>query len=154
MNFLIDHNLRGHAVVLLGNLAASGWLDFISIRFILFEEVGLLINSDDRVVWQLAQSSQMMLLTANRSMKGKNSLEQVIREENTPTSLPVVTISSINRLLAEPDYRERCVNRLVEIAVDMEDYRGAGRIFIPQSCMVCASIQICGAQHNNTIDKL
>lgn len=50
MNFLIDHNLRGHAVVLLGNLAASGWLDFISIRFILFEEVGLLINSDARVV--------------------------------------------------------------------------------------------------------
>jgi hypothetical protein len=40
MNFLVDHNLRGHSLVLAGVLAASGWLDLISIRFILFEEVG------------------------------------------------------------------------------------------------------------------
>lgn len=131
MKFLIDHNLRGHAVVLLGSLTASGWLDLISIQFVLFEEVSLSIDSNDRMVWQLAQSNQMILLTANRSMKGKNSLEQVMREENTSTSLPVVTIGSIDRLLAEPDYRERCVNRLVEIVVDIEGYRGARRIFIP-----------------------
>lgn len=131
MNFLIDHNLRGHAVVLLGSLTASGWLDLLSIRFVLFEEVGLPIDSDDRMVWQLAQCNQMILLTANRSMKGKNSLEQVMREENTSTSLPVVTIGNIDRLLAEPGYRERCVNRLVEIVVDIEDFRGARRIFIP-----------------------
>ncbi|NJL09949.1 MAG: ACP S-malonyltransferase [Calothrix sp. SM1_7_51] len=131
MKFLIDHNLRGHAIVLLGNLASSGWLDLISIRFFLFEEVGLSIDSDDRVVWRCAQSNQMILLTANRSMKGKNSLEQVMREENTPTSLPVVTIGSVDKLLVEVDYRERCVNRLVDIVVDIEDYRGAMRIFIP-----------------------
>jgi Domain of unknown function (DUF5615) len=131
MNFLIDHNLRGHAVVLLGNLTASGWLDSLSIRFVLFEEAGLSIDSDDRVVWQFAQANQMILLTANRSMKGKNSLEQVMREENTDKSLPVVTIGSIDRLLAETNYREQCVNRLVEIVVDIEDLRGARRIFIP-----------------------
>jgi predicted nuclease of predicted toxin-antitoxin system len=131
MNFLIDHNLRGHAVILLGSLTASGWLELISIRFVLFEEVGLSIDSDDRVVWQFAQANQMILLTANRSMKGKNSLEQVMREENTSTSLPVVTIGNIDRLLAEPDYRESCVNRLVDIVVDIEDYRGTRRIFIP-----------------------
>lgn len=131
MNFLIDHNLRGHAVVLLGSLTASGWLDLISIRFVLFEEVELAIDSNDRVVWRFAQANQMILLTANRSMKGKNSLEQVMREENTPTSLPVVTIGNIDRLLAEPDYRERCVNCLVDIVVDIEDFRGAMRIFIP-----------------------
>ncbi len=27
MNILVDHNLRGHSVVLAGSLAASGWLD-------------------------------------------------------------------------------------------------------------------------------
>ena len=54
-----------------------------------------------------------------------------MREENTPTSLPVVTIANIERLLAEPDYRDRCVNRLVDIVVDIEDYQGARRIFIP-----------------------
>ncbi|MBW4501171.1 MAG: ACP S-malonyltransferase [Scytonema hyalinum WJT4-NPBG1] len=131
MNFLIDHNLRGHAVVLLGSLTASGWLDLISIRFVLFEEVELPIDSDDRVVWRFAQANQMILLTANRSMKGKNSLEQVMRQENIPTSLPVVTIGNIDRLLAEPDYRERCVNCLVNIVLDIEDFRGAMRIFIP-----------------------
>lgn len=131
MNFLVDHNLRGHSLVLAGVLAASGWLDLISIRFILFEEVGLAVTSDDRVVWRYAQANQMILITANRSMKGKDSLEQVMREENTPTSLPVVTIANIERLLAEPDYRDRCVNRLVDIVVDIEDYQGARRIFIP-----------------------
>jgi predicted nuclease of predicted toxin-antitoxin system len=117
MNVLVDHNLRGQSVVLAGSLAASGWLDLISIRFVLFEEVGLAINSDDRTVWCCAQSNEMILLTANRSMKGKDSLEQVMREENTPTSLPVVTIGNINRL--------------VDIIVEIEDYRGARRIFIP-----------------------
>ncbi|NJK52002.1 MAG: DUF5615 family PIN-like protein [Leptolyngbyaceae cyanobacterium SU_3_3] len=131
MNFLVDHNLRGHSVVLAGSLAASGWLELISIRFVLFEEVGLAITSDDRVVWQYAQDNQMILITANRSMKGKDSLEQVMREENTPTSLPVITIGNIDRLMAEPDYRERCVDRLVDVIVDIEDYRGARRIFIP-----------------------
>jgi predicted nuclease of predicted toxin-antitoxin system len=131
MNLLIDHNLRGHSIVLAGSLAASGWLDLISIRFVLFEEMGLAVNSDDRAVWRCAQANEMILLTANRSMKGKDSLEQVMREENTPTSLPVVTIGNIDRLLVEPDYRERCVNRLVDIVVDIEDYRGARRIFIP-----------------------
>lgn len=87
MNFLIDHNLRGHSVVLLGSITSRGWLDLISIRFFMFEEVGLSMDSDDRVVWRCAQENQMILLTANRSMKGKNSLEQVMREENTPTSL-------------------------------------------------------------------
>jgi predicted nuclease of predicted toxin-antitoxin system len=131
MNFLVDHNLRGHSVVLAGSLVASGWLDLISIRFVLFEEIDLSDASDDRIVWRCAQANEMILLTANRSMKGKNSLEEVMREENTPNSLPVITIGNINRLLAEPDYRERWVNRLVEIAVDIDDYRGARRIFIP-----------------------
>jgi len=131
MNFLIDHNLRGHAVILSGYLTASGWLDLIPIRFISFEAVGLAVESDDRVVWRFAQTNHMILLTANRSMKGKDSLEQVMREENTPMSLPVVTIGNLDRVLVEPDYRERCVNRLVDIVVDIEDYRGARRIFIP-----------------------
>jgi predicted nuclease of predicted toxin-antitoxin system len=127
MNFLVDHNLRGHSVVLAGSLAASGWLEMVSIRFVLFEEVGLAATSDDRVVWRCAQENRMILITANRSMKGKDSLEQVMREENTPTSLPVVTIGNIDRLMAEPDYRERCVDRLVDIVIDIEDYQGAQR---------------------------
>ena len=92
MIFLIDHNLKGHALVLFGAIASQGWLNIVSIQFVTFAEIELSINSDDRVVWRLAQENQMILLTANRSMKGKNSLEQVMREENTAISLPVITI--------------------------------------------------------------
>jgi hypothetical protein len=131
MIFLVDHNLEGHALLLSGNIASLGWLDLLPIRFITFEEIELSVTSDDRIVWRFAQANQMILLTANRSMKGKNSLEQVMREENTSTSLPVVTIGDANRVLTEPDYRNRCVDRLIEIIFDVDDYRGSSRLFIP-----------------------
>jgi hypothetical protein len=114
----------------LGNIANKGWLDLLPIRFVTFEEMALPIDSNDRIVWRFAQANQMILLTANRSMKGEDSLEQVIREENTTASFPVVTIGSVERL-DEPDYRERCVNRLVEIVIYIENYMGVSRIFIP-----------------------
>lgn len=131
MNFLVDHNLRGQAVVLSGSILSGGWLDWVLIRFITFEEMNLPIDSDDRVVWRLAQSNQMILLTANRSMKGENSLEQVMREEITSTSLPVVTIGDADRLLNDSEYRQRCAIRLVEIVVDLNIYMGVSRLFIP-----------------------
>ncbi len=131
MNFLVDHNLRGHAVLLSGTILSGGWLAWVPIRFITFDEMKLPVNSDDRVVWQLAQSNQMILLTANRSMKGENSLEQVMREEITSASLPVITIGDADRLLNDPEYRERCATRLVEIVLDIDGYRGVSRLFIP-----------------------
>ena len=88
------------------------------------------MESSDRVVWQYAQKHQMLILTANRNMKGEDSLEQVMREENTEDSFPVLTIGSLDRL-SETDYRERCVDRLIEIAVDIDQFKGVGRLFIP-----------------------
>ncbi|MGK7873746.1 MAG: ACP S-malonyltransferase [Xenococcaceae cyanobacterium] len=129
MNFLIDRNLEGYAIQLLGTLANQGWLELLSIRFVMFHEVELAINSSDRAVWRFAQESQMILLTANRRMKGADSLEQTIREENTVTSLPVFTISSLNRF-SDREYREQCAVRLVDILLDLDNYRGVGRVFI------------------------
>jgi len=103
----------------------------LPIRFMTFAELGLPIASDDRIIWRFAQANQMILLTANRSMKGEDSLEQVMREENTLTSLPVITIGNANRLLTDLDYRDRCVERIMEIALDIDDYRGSRRIFVP-----------------------
>ncbi|MDT3675869.1 MAG: DUF5615 family PIN-like protein [Microcystis sp.] len=131
MIFLIDHNLKGHALVFLGAIATQGWLDIVPMQFVTFAEMDLSINSDDRTVWRLAQENQMILLTANRSMKGKDSLEQVMREENTSESLPVITVSNADRLLNDSEYRGRCVESLVEIVLDIDTYRGARRIFIP-----------------------
>ena len=130
MKFLADYNLDGYAPVFLGILTKNGWFELLPIRFVTLKEAGLSMDTSDRILWRFAQSNQMMILTANRNMKGKDSLEQVIREENTTTSLPVVTIGDLDRL-DEFDYRERCVDRMIEIVLDSENYKGVGRLFIP-----------------------
>jgi hypothetical protein len=130
MTFLVDYNLDGYALIFLGILAKEGWLEFASVQFVTFREVGLAMESSDRVVWRYDREHQMMILTANRNMKGGDSLEQVMREENTENSLPVLTIGSLDRL-SEADYRQRCAERLIEIVVDIDNYKGVGRLFIP-----------------------
>lgn len=127
---LVDHNMEGQAILLWGALAAEGWLDLVPLRLMTFGEVGLPFDSDDRTVWRFVQAQRMLLLTDNRSMKGPDSLEQTIREEHTSTTLPVITIGSLDRL-DEQAYRERCATRLVEIALDLDAYAGVTRLFIP-----------------------
>jgi hypothetical protein len=131
MILLVDHNLEGHALLLSGGMTNQGWQELYPIRFVLMEEVSLPKDSSDRVVWRFAQANQMILLTANRRMKGKDSLEQVLREEATLTSLPVVTIGDADRVLNDGDYRDLCVTRLLEIVLYIENYWGTRRIFVP-----------------------
>lgn len=130
MIVLVDYNLTGYVVLFQGTLAAEGWLDLLSIRFVTLQEAGLAADTSDRIIWQFAQLNQMLLLTANRNAKGKDSLEQVIREEGTSTSLPVITIGNLDRLV-EREYRERCSVRLADIVLSIENYLGVSRLFIP-----------------------
>ncbi|MBD2502889.1 ACP S-malonyltransferase [Anabaena azotica] len=130
MIFLVDYNLTGYVVLFQGTLAAQGWLDLLSIRFVTLTEVGLAVDSNDRMIWRYAQSNQMLLLTANRNAKGEDSLEQTIRDEGTSTTLPVITIGSLDKLV-EKNYREQCSARLVEIVLYVDNYRGVSRLFIP-----------------------
>ncbi|GBE94617.1 ACP S-malonyltransferase [Nostoc cycadae WK-1] len=60
------------------------------------------------MVWLFAQEKQMILLTANRSMKGEDSLEQVIRQESLPTSLPVITLANVDRIYRKKISRTVC----------------------------------------------
>ena len=127
---LVDHDIEGQVLILWGVLAAEGWLDLCSLPLVTFAVVGLPVDSSDRMVWRFAQTHGMVLLTHNRNMNDEDSLEQTIREENTPLSLPVITIGRVERL-RERSYRERCVVRLIEIGLEIEQYLGTGRIFIP-----------------------
>jgi len=43
----------------------------------------------------------------------------------------VVTIGDADRVLTDPDYRNRCVDRLIEIVFDIDDYKGTMRLFVP-----------------------
>jgi hypothetical protein len=72
----------------------------------------------------------MLLLTDNRNRKKKDSLEQTMREQSRPESLPVLTIGNADRL-TEREYREKCAARLAEIIYDLEKLRGTCRLFLP-----------------------
>ena len=130
ITILVDHDIEGQALTLWGTLAAEGWLTLLPVQLVTFAQIGLPLDSSDRIVWHTAQARGMMLLTHNRNMKGDDSLEQTIRKNTTPITLPVVTIGRIDRI-RERAYRERCVVRLIEIRLDIETYLGVGRIFIP-----------------------
>jgi len=108
----------------------AGWLELNLVRLLTFTDAGISLASTDRAVWRFVQEHGMLLLTGNRNMDGMDSLEQTIREENHPASLPVVTIGNLDRM-AEREYREACADRLIEIGIDLDNYLGVGRIYIP-----------------------
>jgi hypothetical protein len=128
---LADHNIEGHAQLLLGTIQAMGLAELLDVRVTTLVEVGLSEASPDREVWRRAQELGMVLLTANRRRREHDSLEQTLREEVTPTSLPVLTISRARQLLTDSAYRRICAERVAEIIFDMEQYRGVTRLFVP-----------------------
>jgi len=127
---LVDQDIEDQVLILWGTLAAEGWLALCPLELVTFVQVGLPVDSSDRTVWRFAQAHGTILLTHNRNMNDADFLEHTIREENTPTSLPVITLGRAERL-RERAYRERCVVRLIEIGLEIERYLGTGRIVIP-----------------------
>lgn len=130
MTILLDHHMKKQGILLWATMGNEGWLKLLDIPMLTFDDVGLPIDSNDRDVWRFSQTKQLILLTGNRNKDGADSLEQTIRDENTPNSLPVITVGIVDRL-EESAYREECAERLVEIILNIENYLGIGRIYIP-----------------------
>src|SRR5260370_22418381 len=127
---LSDHDMEGQAALLFSAMQNLGWADLLDIHLARFLEVGLPETTPDRLVWRYAQAQQMLLLTGNRSMKGADSLEETIRQENTPTALPVLTVSVVERL-EEISYREPRSDRIAEIVLGRDQYHGTRRLDHP-----------------------
>lgn len=127
---LSDHDIEGHAHAIIGVLGAEGWLDMVDLRLTTFTDANLPFDSSDRAVWQFAQENGMILLTNNRNMDDEDSLEQTLRDENTPSSLPVITIANVGRL-SERSYRERCAFQILEVVLELDKNLGRSRIYIP-----------------------
>jgi hypothetical protein len=72
----------------------------------------------------------LLLITNNRNRDDESSLQATIEIENTPDSLPVITIANIEQL-AVAEYRQLAVHKLIEIVLYLQDYLGVGRIYIP-----------------------
>lgn len=128
---LLDHNLEGQGIFLHSSIQKDGWLELLDIPVLTFADIGLAVETSDREVWRYVQKHQLLLLTANRNDKGEDSLAQTIREENTAISLPVLTVGDARRINKDAAYRKRCVERIVDVFMNIENHLGVGRVFIP-----------------------
>jgi len=127
---MLDNDISGHRDLFAGTLRATSWDEYNLVRFVTMEEAGIASNSDDREVWRFCQRNSLILLTANRNKDDSDSLEETLEQENTANSLPVITVTDPQRI-AEPAYRESCVYSLLNIILDLNNYLGSARQFIP-----------------------
>lgn len=130
MQIRIDHNIKGDAELLFALLVKDGWADLLELQFVDFSETPLQVTSDDTTIWRYPQTHGMLLLTYNRNDEDETSLSATIRRANTPVALPVMTVANPLRL-KELGYRRAVAERMAEILVYLENYLGAGRLFIP-----------------------
>jgi hypothetical protein len=72
-----------------------------------------------------------VLVTANRNADDPDSLEAVIRRENQPGSLPIITFANPDRVLEDRLHTENVAERLLEKLISIDDFRGTGRIYVP-----------------------
>lgn len=127
---MLDNDISGHSDLLAGTLNSTGGAEYDLVKFISLTDGGLARNAIDREIWHHCQRNSLILLTANRNQDDPDSLEQTLRELNTEYSLPVITVSDSQRLI-EPTYREQCIHSLIGIILDLINYLGTARIYIP-----------------------
>jgi len=71
------------------------------------------------------------LVTANRNADTADSLERVIRAENQPDSLPVLTLADPRRVERDRAYAERTAERILDYLLRIDELRGSGRLYAP-----------------------
>jgi hypothetical protein len=133
---LADHNLAGHLRALHDRIWLSPpWTELwqaLSIRVETFESLGISPTLDDRSLWRYCQQEGLVLFTANRNSDGESSLNAALRDECTLDSLPVITLGDENRLWQDNRYAIQVAKRILEILYDIEQYLGAGRLYVPE----------------------
>ena len=78
----------------------------------------------------MSNRERLLLITNNRNREDDTSLQAMVEIYNSPRSLPVLTISDQTKLII-PEYRQRVIDKMVAIVVDLENYLGTGRIYLP-----------------------
>jgi hypothetical protein len=131
---LADNNIRGHLAALMRILHSADFAEFwdsLHLPTTTFHELSLTEEAADAVLWQVCQREQIVLVTANRNAAGPDSLEATIRAHNTPDCLPVFTIANANRVLQDREYAERVAVKLLDYLLDIENFKGTGRLYLP-----------------------
>jgi hypothetical protein len=99
--------------------------------FCTFEDFDLADDASDMVIWQVCQANEVLLITGNRNAESAESLEMTIRKHGAADSLPVLTLADPDRIGRDRAYAESIVVRLFEIFMDIDELRGAGRLYLP-----------------------
>lgn len=131
---LADVNAEGQLKVLVSILQGEPWRDIWSELGMPVETFGRLELSDeipDLDLWQICQSEHLLLITGNRNRAGDDSLESTIERWNQPESLPVLTLANPGRLMKDRDYAALTAERLLEKLIDLDQFRGTGRLYLP-----------------------
>lgn len=131
---LADVNIRGQVNDLAREMQSGGWLEFwtaLGLTLYHFEDLGLSDTSSDRDIWIRCQAAEVVLLTNNRNLDAEDSLEATIRELGKANHLPVFTIGNMTLFQSSRPYVERVIERLFEHLLQIDNIRGAGRIFVP-----------------------
>jgi len=128
---LADVNMEKQARILVDNICQNSLAE-IWRELGFFSDHGLKLNLSDRDVWRFCQENGWVLLTENRNQDGKDSLEQVIADEGLLSSLPVLTVSKAALVLKDSGYRREVANSIVEYLIDIDIFRGAGRLYLPR----------------------
>ncbi len=130
IRILLDHDIEGYDVYIETGWRETGWDQVFTLEFNRLRDFSLPDNSPDQEIWRFVQRERLLLITNNRNNEVETSLQATIERENTPDSVPIITVSD-KESLTRADYRQHVANRLAEIIADLEDYLGAGRIWVP-----------------------
>ena len=133
MRVVADNDVIGAVAALRRLLESSEWLEYADdagIEFIDFASLGLVPASKDPEVWQVCQEADVVLITGNRA-SGEGSLDDTIRDQGQPDSLPVMTIGDPRRVVEDREYAVACVTRLLDFVDRIDTLRGVGRLFLP-----------------------
>jgi hypothetical protein len=134
IRLLADANIQGQVAILVARMQSETWRDFwdhLQLRLVAFADVGLRLSDSDAVVWRRCQEQGLVLLTDNRNEDGPDSLEATVRIHTTPISLPVFTISDVRSLSSDARYAGRVIERLFVYLLELDNIRGAGRLYLP-----------------------
>lgn len=129
-----DNDIAGQFHRLLRICTSDEWSEMwrsLAVGVHTFEDLKISRSASDREVWQTCQQHDVVLVTGNRNEDGSESLEATIRELNGPSSLPVLTIADLDRILRDASYAERVAIQLMEYLVNLERVRGTGRLYLP-----------------------
>jgi hypothetical protein len=131
---LADINSGKHLRAILALWHSVIWRDLwysLGLSVESFPSLGLPYESSDEIIWRTCQREGLVLVTANRNADDPDSLEAVIRRENQPDSLPIITFANPDRVLADRFHTEIVAERLLEKLISIDDFRGTGRIYVP-----------------------